>query len=188
VGPGASSAGPRDSRSPPPAGSWRAFVWKQTPERPPGRIEAGQVKLTIDTDSLFSDSERLTGHLKSPDFFDVAKFPQATFSSSQIKASEGGGYEVTGDLTLHGVTRQVSFPATIEAGSAAVKAKAEFSINRKDFGIVYPGKPDDLIRDAVVISLEVNAPAAPANQPQSSSRAKRLSVTMLFCEACGTKS
>lgn len=120
-------------------------------------IEKSAIALTIQTDSLFADKEKLTKHLKSPDFFDVGKFPTATFRSTEIK-KDGAGHTISGDLTLHGVTKRISFPATISATDSEVSANAEFSINRQDFGIAYPGMPDDLIRDLVVIKLSLNLP------------------------------
>ncbi len=120
-------------------------------------IEASTIELTIQTDSLFADKEKLTKHLKSPDFFDVGKFPTATFRSTEIK-KDGAGHTISGDLVLHGVTKRISFPATISATDSQVSANAEFSINRQDFGIAYPGMPDDLIRDLVVIKLSLNLP------------------------------
>jgi polyisoprenoid-binding protein YceI len=121
--------------------------------------EKSRVSVEIDAESLFTDSEKLAGHLKSPDFFDVAKFPKASFSSSTIKAGgeKGATHTVTGNLTLHGVTKAVSFPATIKTNASGVDVDAEFAINRKDFGLIYPGKPDDLIRDDVVIKLTIRA-------------------------------
>lgn len=121
-------------------------------------LEASSVALSIQMDSTFSDSEKLTGHLKSPDFFDVAKFPTAGFKSTGITAKAEGDrtHVVAGDLTLHGVTKSISFPAKLVKTDAGVQADAEFSINRKDFGIVYPGMPDDLIRDGVVIKLAMD--------------------------------
>ncbi|MGA9525904.1 MAG: YceI family protein [Myxococcaceae bacterium] len=119
--------------------------------------ETGKIDLTIETATIFADAEKLTGHLRSPDFFDVEKFPTATFKSTSIAPAEGGKYTVTGDLALHGVTKQIAFPASITVADGAVKATSEFAINRKDFEIVYPGMPDDLIRDEVVITLDVNA-------------------------------
>ncbi len=119
--------------------------------------ETGKIDLTIDTATIFADAEKLTGHLRSPDFFDVEKFPTATFKSSSIAPADGGKYTVTGDLTMHGVTKQIAFPAAITLADGTVKATSEFSVNRKDFGIVYPGMPDDLIRDDVVITLDINA-------------------------------
>jgi len=119
------------------------------------------VSVEIDTDTVFSNEEKLTGHLKSADFFDVEKFPKATFKSTKIEADAAKGadaYTVTGDFNLHGVTKSISFPATIKAGAEAVDVDAEFAVNRKDFGIVYAGKADDLIRDDVVIKLTLKAP------------------------------
>lgn len=120
-------------------------------------IEQSRISVTIQTASLFADKEKLTKHLKSPDFFDVQKFPTATFQSTEIK-KEGAGHIISGDLTLHGVTQRISFPATIDASGSEVSANAEFSINRKDFGITYPGMPDDLIRDLVVVKLSLKLP------------------------------
>jgi polyisoprenoid-binding protein YceI len=117
------------------------------------------VRLEIDTTTLWADDDKLTGHLKSPDFFDVEKFPRATFTSTSIAPAEGG-FTVTGNLDLHGVKKSITFPAQIEAGADKVTAKAEFSVMRFDFGIVYPGKPDDLIRDEVVVKFDVVATPA----------------------------
>jgi len=120
-------------------------------------IEKSAISVTIQTASLYVDKEKLTKHLKSPDFFDVEKFPTATFRSTGIR-KEGDGHVISGDLTLHGVTRQISFPATVSATEAQVMASAEFSIDRQDFGIAYPGMPDDLIRDLVVVKLSLALP------------------------------
>lgn len=124
-----------------------------------GAVERSKVSMTIDTDSVTTDTEKLTGHLKSPDFFDTAKFPKATFESTAIKAGGAGAtYTVAGYLDLHGVKKVISFPATITVAPDSVSATAEFVINRKDFGIVYAGKADDLIRDDVVLKLSLKAP------------------------------
>ena len=123
-------------------------------------IAKSGVFVAIETASITTgDSPKLVGHLKSPDFFDVEKFPFATFTSTAIKAGGEGGasHTVTGTLDLHGVQKSVTFPATITASAEAVTVKAEFSINRKDFNIVYPGKPDDLIRDEVLLKLDISA-------------------------------
>jgi len=124
--------------------------------------EKSSVSATIDVGSLKADEEKLTGHLKTPDLLDVAKFPQATFTSTAIKAGgdKGATHTVTGNLQLHGVTKSISFPATIKVGSDRVDVDAEFSINRKDFGIVYPGMPDDLIKDDVLLTLQIHAKKA----------------------------
>ena len=120
-------------------------------------VDSG-VNVDIDTASVFSDDEKLTGHLKSKDFFDVEAFPKASFHSTRIEPDTAKGpdaYTVTGDFTLHGVTKSISFPATIQVSDASVDVNSEFAVNRKDFGIVYAGKADDLIRDDVVIRLNL---------------------------------
>jgi polyisoprenoid-binding protein YceI len=117
------------------------------------------VQVELDLDSVNVDEPKLTRHLKSPDFFDVAKFPKAAFKSIGIKAGGEGGatHTVTGNLDLHGVTKQIAFPARIKVSNDAVRVEAEFAINRKDFGINYPGMADDLIQDDVLILLKLVA-------------------------------
>lgn len=115
--------------------------------------EKSYFTVTIDMDSTFSDSDRLTGHLKSPDFFDTKAHKESSFESTEIK-KDGEKYQVTGNLKLHGVTKSITFPATVALTKEKLELNSEFSINRKDFGIVYKGKADDLIRDGVVIRLK----------------------------------
>lgn len=120
-------------------------------------VTAATISVNIDTTSIYTDNERLTGHLQSDDFFNVAEFPQATFTSTDIAEGDTQGvYNITGNLEMHGQTNSVTFPATITVDGENVSANAEFSINRHDWGIVYAGMPDDLIRDEVVIKLTIN--------------------------------
>ncbi len=117
-----------------------------------------RVSVTISTASLVTEPEKLIAHLKNADFFDVEKFPEATFTSTSITSGgAGGSHTVTGNLALHGVTKSVSFPATIQVAGDEVTVQASFGINRKDFGIVYPGAPDDLIKDDVLVRLNIKA-------------------------------
>ena len=122
-----------------------------------GDLTKSRVQASIDVASVFTDSAKLDGHLKSPDFFAADQFPQARFLSTGFKKLDGTRVEVTGSLTLHGVTKTLVFPADITVGAEQVDVKAEFALNRKDFGIVYPGKPDDLIADNVLLTLDVHA-------------------------------
>ena len=117
------------------------------------------VKVEVDTASLKADEAKLTKHLKSPDFFDVENLPKATFSSAAIKAGgpDGATHTVTGNLELHGVKKSITFPATIAVGGDKVDVKAEFVINRRDFDINFPGMPNDLIKDDVLIKLDLHA-------------------------------
>ena len=124
-----------------------------------GSPENSRVNITIKTDSITTDAADLTKHLRTADFFDVAKFPEATFVSTAIKAGgeKGATHTVTGNLTLHGVTKSITFPATINVTPDVATVESSFSINRKDFGINYAGAADNLIRDDVVLTLHVRA-------------------------------
>ena len=123
-------------------------------------VENSRVSIDIETNSVVTDEDGLTKHLQTPDFFDVAKYPKATFTSTKIEAANAGGatHSVTGNFELHGVKKSITFPAMIQVAPDSVSVNAEFSINRQDFGLVYPGKADDLIRDGVVIKLTVKVP------------------------------
>ena len=123
--------------------------------------EDSKVSVEIDMTSVFTDADGLTDHLKTADFFDVAKYPKASFVSTKIvpdTAKGANNYTVTGDLEMHGTKKAVTFPAAITINDSAVEVKSEFAINRKDFGIIYAGKTDDLIRDDVVLRLDLKAP------------------------------
>jgi polyisoprenoid-binding protein YceI len=129
-----------------------------------GRIVT-PAEIQIDMDSTWSDNERLTGHLKNADFFDVPNHPVSTFVVTGLEPAGAEGHMVTGNLTLRGVTRSISFPATIRVTEESAVVQAEFAINRKDFNVNYSGRADDLIRDNVVIKLDLNATPGPA-RPQ----------------------
>ena len=124
-----------------------------------GAPEKSRVSITMDVNSLTTDDPKLTEHLKTPDFFDAAKFPEAKFVSTEIRpgGDRGATHTITGNLTLHGVTKAVTFPATIAVTPDAATVNSDFSINRKDFGINYAGAQDNLIRDDVVLKLTVRA-------------------------------
>lgn len=124
-----------------------------------GDATKSSVDADIMTASITTSEEKLVGHLKSPDFFDVGRFPKAHFQSTKIEVGgeRGATHTVTGNLELHGVTKSIRFPANISLAADSVTVKSEFGINRKDFGIIYPGKPDDLIKDDVLIRLNLVA-------------------------------
>ena len=124
-----------------------------------GQPEKSRVTITIDLESLTTDDPKLTAHLKTADFFDVAKYPQASFVSTEIKAGgdKGATHTITGNLNLHGATKSITFPATITVSPDAITVDSSFSINRKDFGINYAGASDNLIRDEVVMTFRIRA-------------------------------
>jgi polyisoprenoid-binding protein YceI len=115
--------------------------------------ELHSVAIEVETASTEADDPKLTGHLKTADFLDVEKFPKATFKSSSItkKAAGSATHEVAGDLTLHGVTQPITFPVTVTQSPTSITASGEVTIDRQKFAIKYPGLPDDLIKDAVVL-------------------------------------
>lgn len=124
-----------------------------------GQPETSRVNITIEAASIEADDPGLTKHLKTPDFFDVEKFPQTTFVSTAIKpgGEKGATHTITGNLTMHGVTKSITFPANIAIAPEAITVDSTFSINRKDFGINYAGAADNLIRDEVLLTLKVRA-------------------------------
>jgi polyisoprenoid-binding protein YceI len=110
------------------------------------------IDVEIDCDSLYSDDKKLTGHLKGPDFFAVKDHPKAKFVSTKV-AKADKGYVVTGDLTLLGKKKEVSFTTDIVTGDT-LTMKGAFEINRHDFGMSYgKGKIDD----TVTIRVKVDA-------------------------------
>jgi polyisoprenoid-binding protein YceI len=132
----------------------------------PVDMKKSSVDASIDVTSVDTGLAARDSHLKSPDFFDVAKFPTMTFKSSSVTKS-GSGYEVKGDLTLHGVTKPVVLnmePPTKEVTDQRGKIHRGFSastvINRKDFGLVWGGtlsNGEAVLGDDVKITLDVDA-------------------------------
>lgn len=121
------------------------------------------VTMEIATASLTADDPKLTSHLKSADLLDVEKYPKARFISTSVAPKGGSGeYLITGNFELHGVTKSITFPATIKVRGDALHARAEFVIDRKDFGIAYPGMPDDLIKDEVLLKLDIHGMKMPS--------------------------
>ena len=125
-----------------------------------------------------ASNNKLLGHLKSADFFDVQQHPEATFELVEIKPFTGTvkdtadprqdeineykvgnpTHTVSGNLTIKGVTKNIEFPARITVtGNNSAEAIAKFNIDRQEWGIKYPGKPDDLIRDAIHLGIMIKA-------------------------------
>lgn len=125
---------------------------------PDGDLTAAHIRIDIDMTSIYSDDPGLTKKLKSADFFEVETYPRSTFRSSGVTAT-AEGYDVTGDLTMHGVTKRITFPAAIDLAGDTLTAEAEFTINRFDWNIRYKGLADDLIRDDVLMVFEIEARA-----------------------------
>jgi polyisoprenoid-binding protein YceI len=123
------------------------------------------IDFTINPASLKTDEAKLDTHLKSADFFDVARYPTATFVSKSVRPAEPGNpdgtHRISGTLTMHGVSKEVTFPARVEVTPQGVHATSDFKINRHDWGISYRGAPDNLIKDDVAIRLDLWFPPPP---------------------------
>jgi len=129
------------------------------------RPEDSSVEVEINAASVDTGHPDRDAHLRSPDFFDVEQFPTMTFTSTKLTGS-GSDFEVTGDLTIKGVTRPVTFD--LEVGGVQQdpwgNTKAGFtltgSINRKDFGMEYNAVLESggvLVGDKVTIEIDVEA-------------------------------
>lgn len=118
------------------------------------------INVVIETGSLYSDADRLTGHLKNEDFFSAPEFPELKFESTKIEGN--GEVTVTGTLTMHGQTGEISFPATVGVNDGSVTLNSGFKVDRTKFGMNYTGKPDDPINADVDIKIIVGTAAASA--------------------------
>jgi polyisoprenoid-binding protein YceI len=123
------------------------------------------IEASIPVASVRTVDEKLDAHLKNSDFFDVGKFPALTFKSTNIRSKGGRDYAVTGDLTIHGVTKLVTLSVVDVSersddpwGNQRIGLSASTKINRKDFGIVWNTALDSggvLVGDEVSITLDV---------------------------------
>jgi polyisoprenoid-binding protein YceI len=121
-----------------------------------------KITATIAVSSITTGVEERDTHLKSPDFFDVAKYPAITFVSTSVSKSSATSYSVTGDLTMHGVTRPVTLAVTASppfnhAGGIRRGIEATTSVNRKDFGLrwEFPGEgPGVVVGDDIQITID----------------------------------
>jgi polyisoprenoid-binding protein YceI len=128
-------------------------------------ITLSKVEATIDVTTINTREPKRDAHLKSPDFFDAAKYPTITFKSSSIAKAADGRLKVTGDLTMHGVTKQVvldveplSPPMKDRGGNLHAGTSATTRINRKDFGVNYNAVLETggvMVGDEVTITIDV---------------------------------
>ncbi|HKT46824.1 MAG TPA: YceI family protein [Candidatus Acidoferrales bacterium] len=123
-------------------------------------ITKSTVNVTIDATTVNTGEPKRDGHLKSPDFFDVAKFPTMTFKSTKIETAGDGKLKVTGDLTIHGVTKSVilDVDGPTQAikdpyGNERVALSGTTKINRQDFGVKWNSPMEG---GGVVVGDEVN--------------------------------
>ncbi len=154
-------------------GNFKTFDAKITAAKPD--LSDAVIELTADINSINTDNERRDGHLKSPDFFDAAKFPNLTFKSTSFKKVEGKKYKLAGDLTMHGVTKPVTLDAVLSGpikskgmgGKEVDKAGLKISgtIKRTDFGVGSAG--------GAVVSEEVEIKASGEFAKQDATMAEK---------------
>jgi polyisoprenoid-binding protein YceI len=128
-------------------------------------VTNSRVEVTIDAASINTRDAQRDGHLKSADFFDVEKFPTLSFKSTRIQNAGEGELKVSGDLTIHGVTRNVVFevegptaPGKDPWGNTRIGVSATTKINRKDFGLTWNAALETggiLVGDDVTLTLDV---------------------------------
>lgn len=126
-------------------------------------IATGTVEFTVQMGSVDTDNEDRDKHLVSPDFFNVAEFPTMMFKSTKVIPGDGSSFKLAGDLTIHGVTKAVTFDCEfhgtvnfMKTNKAGFSAKTE--IDRQDFGVSWSQSLDGgglIVSDKVKISLEL---------------------------------
>jgi polyisoprenoid-binding protein YceI len=128
------------------------------------------VMASIDATSISTGNGQRDGHLKSPDFLDVAKYPTLAFKSKKFEG-KNGKFKVTGDLTLHGVTKEVSLDvdglsseSKDDWGNLRVGATGTTKISRKDFGLTWNKAVETggvVVGDEIEITLDIEASRKP---------------------------
>ena len=136
-----------------------------------GDLTRSSVEATIDASSIDTGAPQRDAHLRSPDFFDVEKYPELRFRSTRIERLEGERYRVVGDLTIRDATREVSLDVEYGGrakdpwGNERIGFSARTSLDRKDFGLQWNQVLETggvLVGDRVEIELEVQAVKAAA--------------------------
>ena len=134
-------------------------------------LSKSSIEATVDIETINTNEPKRDAHLKSPDFFDVAKFPQMTFKSTKVYKA-GGVTKADGDLTLHGVTKPVTLTLTELSGEVKHPmgtivrgAVATTRISRKDYGLTWNKTIEAggvVVGDEIAITLEIELSRKPA--------------------------
>jgi polyisoprenoid-binding protein YceI len=137
--------------------------------------ETSSVEFTIKVASIDTNEPKRDAHLKSPDFFDAEKFPEIRFVSKKVVSRSDTAYEVTGDLTMRGVTKEITLPVTFTGlakdawGGERAGFETSITLNRKEYGINWNKALDQggfMLGDDVAVSISLETvkakPAAPA--------------------------
>ena len=127
-------------------------------------LENSSVVATIDIAAMTTDNEGRDKHIKSPDFFDAAKFPNATFKSKAFKKTGADTFDITGDLTIKDVTKEVVLKATLlgfgpggRPGTFLTGWEASTTIKKSDFGLAGPAMLGKVLGDDVALTINIEA-------------------------------
>ncbi len=131
---------------------------------------ASKVEFTVRAASIDTANGDRDNHLRSPDFFDAEKFPTLSFTSTGVKPVDADTLEVTGDLTIHGVTKEVTIPVEILGTMATPRGEkagfeTAFTVNRKDYGVIWNRVLDAggaMLGEDVKVSIAIEADRQPA--------------------------
>jgi polyisoprenoid-binding protein YceI len=130
-----------------------------TAQYDPADLSKTSVDATIEASSVDTRVSMRDDDLRSPNYFDVAKYPTITFKSKSVQAAGEGKLKIVGDLTIHGVTKEVtldvdgpSAPVTDPKGNSHVGASASTTVNRKDFGV---GGSSNMVGEDITITIDV---------------------------------
>lgn len=125
----------------------------------PSNVSKTSIDATIDASSVDTRVSTRDDDLRSPNYFDVAKYPTITFKSKSVQAAGEGKLKIVGDLTIHGVTKEVtldvdgpSAPVTDPKGNSHLGASANTKVNRKDFGV---GGSSNMVGEDITITIDV---------------------------------
>lgn len=140
----------------------------------PAKADSAAVEFTIKAASIDTNDAGRDKHLRSADFFDVEKFPELTFKSSKITAKGQNQYDVTGTLTLHGVSKEVTLPVTMAGpikdprGNEKVGFETTAKLNRKDYGVSWNKALDAgglVVSEEVQVTINLEAGKAKPAEP-----------------------
>ncbi len=122
-----------------------------------GRPETASGRVSVEVASIDTGIRMRDNHLRSAEFFDAARFPEATFVASAVRR-EGERLVVRGELTIRGVTRPVSVPVTVTPAAGTIRVVGQLTVNRRDFGVAYDSFLNP-IKDEVSVSFDLLATA-----------------------------
>ena len=118
--------------------------------------ELKSISVVIEIDSIETPQEKLTNHLKAPDFFDAREYPMAKFETTRIARNVDGDHQITGNLTMLTTTKEVSFPARVGMQNGELTLSAKLKIDRTEFGMT---DHTDNVNEEVALQIDIGPSA-----------------------------